>query len=259
MSSSAFKLEEIRKELASSKRYRLLKKIYSPNYPEIIDKNTSQLWDSLNDRVPISQRENPMAWDRISTAKKIIQEVVISRGKVLDVGFGSGDLENVVLNNKKGEYEWNGVDISIESIKKLASRYPSGKFKVGSIISLEFEDGFFDCIIALEVLEHIRPSFTFKALSEVFKKLKKGGYFILSVPLNEGLQMLLSHGKNPSAHVRDYSEELIRAELTIANFEILKEKIFYAFSKWYTIKSLFTSAYKKVRSPNNILILAQKP
>lgn len=45
-----------------------------------------------------------------------------------------------------------------------------------------FEDGFFDCIICLEVLEHTRNPF--EALKEMYRLLSPAGLLMISLPCN---------------------------------------------------------------------------
>ncbi len=118
----------------------------------------------------------------------------------------------------------------------------------------------FDYAIAIEVLEHIPPCNTLQALSEIKRVMKPGGYLIASVPLNEGLEEMITRGENPNAHVRVYTPDLIEGELRIAGFTIQDEKQLIAFHKWYGVKTILAKyvMFRKFK-PNNIIILAQKP
>ena len=51
---------------------------------------------------------------------------------------------------------------------------------VGDILEAPFEDESFDCIIAIEVMEHLEDPFTFK--KEVKRILQKDGLIVLTVP-----------------------------------------------------------------------------
>lgn len=254
MKDNPFDIERVRKKLAQNQQYSKLKLMYSEKLPEINDANNSKFWDILNQDHKTSQKTNPMAWNRINIVKKLIPR---NSNKVLDIGFGSAQLEKKIFLLKK-KLQWYGIDISYKSVKRASILYPQGKFKTGNIIQLKFKDNFFDCVIAIEVLEHIKPSLIFKALSEIYRVLKPNGVFIASVPLNENLEEMILRGKNPNAHLRSYSPDLIKAELEISNFKILKEKILYAFNDNYKFKSLIAKLISGIRKPNNIIILAQK-
>lgn len=254
MKKSPFDIERKREELAKSRQYSELGSTYSKEFSEIDDLNSPKFWDLLNQADNVSNRINPMARDRINTVKQLIPK---DASKIIDIGFGSAQLEKSVLLAKK-KIQWFGVDISYKSVKRASILYPQGKFKTGNITRLKYQNGFFDCAIALEVLEHIKPSLTFRALSEVHRVLKSNGVFIISVPLNENLEEMVLRGENPNAHLRVYSQSLIKAELEMSNFKILKEKTLYAFNNGYMFKTLIAKLIPGIRKPNNIIILAQK-
>ncbi len=77
--------------------------------------------------------------------------------------------------------------------------------------------------------------------------------------MNEGLEEMVKSGFNPNAHVRVYTKELIKAELEMVGFRVVKHRLLYAFHKNYWIKSLLTKLFGLNKKPNNIVLLAQKP
>lgn len=253
-----FALEALRAKLAQKKNYKKLKATYSEKYPEIKDLNTPKLWDYLHFEDEKAAIAHPMAVDRLQIVSKLIQGGDLS---VLDIGFGSASLEKVFFSHHgKKKYNWNGIEISPVSIKKAKEAFPYAKFKKGNILKLDFLKNTFDYVIALEVLEHIKPSKTFIALQEIYRVIKPGKYFIVSVPMNEGLPEMVARGQNPNAHVRTYTPEVIKAELEIAGFIIVQEKKLFAFHKFYKSKSFLANYFfsKRFRY-NNIIVLAQKP
>lgn len=256
VSKNPFEVERSRAKLAKKLKFSELLRTYSSGYSEIRDKNTSELWDLLNRaNCTLAEDKNPMLKDRLRLTANMINGDNL---KILNIGFGSGNLEKIYFARKKN-FNWCGIDISRESVKKALKKYPNGKFEVGNIKDINSKNSSFDYVVALEVLEHIRPVYTFKALGEINRVLKPEGKIIISVPLNEGLEVMISKGDNPNAHVRIYTPSLIKAELSIAGFKILKEQVLFAFSKFYKIKT-FISKYliRGIRHPNNIIILAQK-
>lgn len=256
--SGPFKIEQIRAELASSKNFKELLKTYSKPYPEIKDLNTPKLWDGLNVPKDTVRTNNPMESNRLKIVAGLIKGLDLS---VFNIGFGSASLEKEYFK-KNGSLisKWHGIDISPASVKKAKKEFPHGVFKLGNISRLNYPDNTFDYAVSLEVLEHIPPSKILECLKEIYRVIKPGKYFIASVPLNEGLEEMIARGENPNAHVRIYTPELIRAELEITGFTILKEKKLYAFNDFYTIKSLIANhIFKKKFHYNNIILLAQKP
>lgn len=252
-----FAVEIMRDELAQKKQYKKLLATYSEKYPEIKDLNTPKLWDYLHFEDKKAFLPHPMAQDRLKVVSNLIRGEGIA---VLDIGFGSASLEKVFFSkDNTKEIAWSGIEISPESVKKAKKAFSSATFKIGDILKLDYPKATFDYVVSLEVLEHIKPSKTFKALQEIYRVIRPGKYFIVSVPLNEGLDEMLTRGENPNAHVRTYTPELIKAELEIVGFTIVQEKKLFAFHKFYKIKSWVARFFPKKFTFNNIIVLAQKP
>lgn len=253
-----FEVEKMRTTLAERSEFDELRKLYTTGYPQIADKNTGALWDRLNLQEKPLITENPMEEERLDLVAELIRGDQL---RILNVGLGSANLEQKFFEGRPRQcVQWCGIDISSDSVKKAQREYPDANFSVGDILNMNFPEGSFDYVIALEVLEHIPPVHVLQALKEVSRVLKHGGYFIASVPLNEGLEEMLAKGQNPNAHVRVYTPALIEGELRISGFRVLNEKWLYAFHSLHSIKT-FIARYSLVRKwhPNNIVVLAQKP
>src|SRR3989344_1837116 len=253
---NAFDLEDLRDQYAKNKFYYKLSKTYSRKFPEIIDLNTPEMWDRLNITFHNDLADNAIAVDRLKYVEKLVIKI---HGKVLNIGFGSAELENLIYKKRDKYSNWYGVDISRRSVINAKSKYPKLKLTVGNIYNLRFKNNSIDCVVLLEVLEHIPPSKTIKCLKNIYEVLNKQGKLILSIPLNEGLEKMLEHGKNPNAHVRVYTSRIIEAELILTGFKILSKKLLYSFHKYYRLKSFIVNRiFRKYREPNNIIILAEK-
>ena len=253
-----FHLEKKRAVLAKKLKFKELKSTYNEKNPQIEDKNSSRLWDKLNTSIKdYSSHTNPMAVDRNNIIARKIKGVHIN---VLNIGFGSTNLEHQYFKKNKKIVSWNGIDISRRSVSIARNLFPHAIFSLGDIRSIKSDDNYYDFVIASEVLEHIQPKYTFVALNEVFRVLKPGGHFILSVPLNENLEEMIQNGINPNAHVRIYTPELIKAELSISGFAFLESKSLYAFNSFYRMKTFLIKYFlRDFRKPNDIVIIAKKP
>lgn len=253
-SKNTFNAEKRRDQLARAKSYRKLIETYELKYTEIKDVNTPTLWDKLNDREPVTSKSHPMAYDRAKIISKMIEGKIL---KVLNVGFGSGDLENVYLNESI-DTEWYGIDISPLSVRNAKKRFQKGNFKVGKIEKLRFRKKYFDYIIVSEVLEHIQPNRLLKVLKGIRLIMKMGGRIIVSVPLNEGLEEMVDRGENPNGHLRAYTPNIIKAELELTGYKIIDSKLLYAYHNNYRVKKTLTNLFfKSIKKPNNIIVLAQ--
>ena len=110
---------------------------------------------------------------------------------VLEVGCGFGHLAKLLVDNKR---KYFGVDISDKSAKYCISLgYTCFQ---SDIIELPFPNNSFDCIVALEVIEHI-PDVN-KGIIEMIRVLKPGGKLIITTPIgynfdNEGKSLHINH------------------------------------------------------------------
>ncbi len=253
-----FTVEKFRDNLASKLKYEELEKSYVKQYPEIKDLNSPSFWDYLNIDSRQTNTKNPMEEDRINSVIDLIKGEDIV---VLNVGFGSASLERKYFKTQDPvKFQWEGIEISPKSIRQANEDLPMGRFRMGNISKMNFPNSHFDYVIALEVLEHIVPSKILDSLRELFRLVKPGKFLIVSVPLNEGLEKMVALGQNPNAHVRVYTSNLIKAELIIVGFKVLKEKKLFAFNNLYKLKTyaaryVFRESFKH----NNIILYAQKP
>lgn len=251
-----FEVERLRNRLAKESRLKKLKETYSTKYPEITNKNTPKLWDNFNlERNHFTNSDDPQANDKLHLISKNLTGENI---KVLNVGFGSGNLERLVYG-KKNISSWDGVDISQKSVIHARKIFPKYNFKLGRADSLKYKNETFDYLLILEVLEHVSPYKILASLKEANRVLKMGGTLIVSVPLNEDLEQMIKDRLNLYQHVRQYTKELIKAELKISGFEPYKEVELISFRKHYRIKKFLVKyILKGFRQSNGITVYARK-
>jgi SAM-dependent methyltransferase len=151
-----------------------------------------------------------------SFVKEIVKGFKGRRPRILDVGCGTGG--NLSLLSQFGDAE--GVDVSPDALEFCRQRGLSN-VRLGAAEQLPFEDGTFDLVTALDVVEHIDDDVA--GLREFRRVLKPDGRILLFVPTFMflwGLQDDVSH------HRRRYSlPELARA-VEEAGFEV--ERMTYA-------------------------------
>jgi len=242
-----FFVERARQILASMNDINSLKGTYNLKYAEIKNLNSSSFWNKrLSDKTYL-EKQDGMTKDRIKIAFSFLPR---KSKKILDIGAGNGFIEEL-LSQK--DIEIFGNDISSVSVKNLKSKF-DGRFRKESIYDMKYPGKSFDAIFALEILEHVPPSKIFDLLTKIKRILRKEGCFIVSIPTNEGLEKMKN---NPSGHVRTYTENLIRAELKIAGFKIIRLKTLYAFKNFYIFKKISSKLLRNKWKPNNIVLLAK--
>lgn len=245
-SSNPFKVEKCRQILAKEGNSNDLKKTYSGPFSEITNLNTSSFWNERLDGSSVLANQDGMTRDRIRAAFSCLPKSV---RRVLDVGVGYGFIEEYLPK----DIEIYGNDISNIAIKNIKNKF-KGNFRKESVYSMKYSKGFFDAVFMLEVLEHIPPSKILLILKKIKKIIKERGILIISIPLNEGLEKM---SDNPNGHVREYTKDLIEAELKICGFRVIETKVLYAFKTFYYLKKIIAKILKNRWRPNNITIKAE--
>lgn len=248
-----FRVEELRDRLARNNKYTDLRETYSSKYPELKDLNKKSFWNihMITDRKILES--NSVYKDKINIISNFLSE---KNGKLLDIGFMWGNLEKKIGKNTK--LRITGIDISDKAVE-YAKSHLFGEYKVADIYNIPYNRSLFDFVIALDVLEHLRPSKIFDAYREMNRVLKKGGYIIVSVPTNEGLEEIVKNGKNPIGHLRTYTSNILKAELKLAGFKTLRVNRLYAFRSFYSLKKILMRFLPlDFRKPNQLIIFAKK-
>lgn len=112
--------------------------------------------------------------------------------RLLDAGCGTGHFSAFFA--ERG-FEVAGVDISPHMVEAARLKaIPNASFAVANIISLPFEDDYFDVVAAITVVEFLSESE--KALQEMVRCLRAGGTLIVAA-LNEA---------SPLAHLRRWQD-----------------------------------------------------
>lgn len=250
----AFDIEKYRTFLARSNDLEGLLATYSKSYPFIKNINTSKFWGAKfktkEEKGQISFVED----DRILTVYKYLQD---KTGKMLDLGFGQGKLESLLFSGGS-RLSLNGVDISAFAVKRAKLIF-GGNFWKGAIKEIPCRPESFDYLVAMEILEHIPPFEILETLTEMVRVLKRSGVLVISVPLNEDLEKMITEEKlNPNGHTRIYTPDLLRAELNIVGLKVVREVYLYAFSDFYSLKKALMNIFPNLKQPNNVIVFAQR-
>jgi len=117
---------------------------------------------------------------RISKLTKIIISK-LQKGKVLDIGMGSGWLMRELFH---AGFQPIGVDISERSIKEARFIFKKEKLPLrvrkSGALKLPFRNNFFNNVIFFNVFEHIKNQK--KALVEAHRVVKKNGILVIAIP-----------------------------------------------------------------------------
>jgi SAM-dependent methyltransferase len=178
----------------------------------------------------------------------ICRHVTDRRPRILDVGCGTG--ANLLMLSEYGDAE--GVDVSEDALAFCHERGLE-QVKLGAAEALPYDDGTFDLVTALDVVEHLDDDLA--GLREMRRVLRPGGRVLLFVPTFMflwGLQDDVSH------HRRRYRMPELQRVLEQAGFEV--ERTTYAnitfFMPILAMRKLMRLTGIKAETENNINVPA---
>jgi len=135
---------------------------------------------------------------------------------ILDIGCGFG--KNVFALLESQYTEVTGVDISSEQVEVAKSELDlGGRIKCGN--ALEFllqDDRTYDCILLIDVLEHLDLSDALKLGELIVARLKSGGILVLQVP--NGLAPLSPLSWGDITHTRCFTSDSLAQYLRLIGF-----------------------------------------
>jgi len=183
-----------------------------------------------------------------SFVEDICRRVTDRRPRILDVGCGTG--ANLLMLSQYGDAE--GVDISEDALAFCRERGLE-KVKLGAGEELPYDDGTFDLVTALDVVEHMDDDLA--GLREMRRVLRPGGRVLLFVPT---FMFLWGVQDDVSNHRRRYRLPELQRVLEQAGFEI--ERMTYAnitfFLPILLMRKLMRLTGIKAESENNINVSA---
>jgi SAM-dependent methyltransferase len=151
-----------------------------------------------------------------SFLERICSNLESDRPRILDIGCGTG--ANLEMLARFGEAK--GVDVSTEALAFCRERGLQN-VRQGEAEHLPYEDGSFDLVTGLDVVEHLDDDVA--GLREMRRVLRTGGRALLFVPAFKflwGVQDDISH------HRRRYTLEGLKRVVCEAGFEV--ERATYA-------------------------------
>ncbi len=132
--------------------------------------------------------------------------------RILDVGCGTGG--NFPFLARYGVVE--GCDYSEEAVRFCRLR-GTAPVKEASIYELPYEDGSFDLVTCLDVIEHLRLDLP--AFRELGRVLRAGGHLLATLPARPGLY---SDFDCQAGHLRRYTLDEVRELLRRSGFRPLR-------------------------------------
>ena len=146
--------------------------------------------------------------------------------RVLEVGSGSGV---TFLNLHQLYREIHGVDLTA-SVEQVRATFQAMNIDVhlrkGNILQIPEPGGFFDTVLLISILEHLKPGQQLPAFQEVRRVLKPGGQVVYGVPIDRpfmsfmftlvGYANIHDYHLSTEEDVREAARQVFRQERIIA-------------------------------------------
>jgi ubiquinone/menaquinone biosynthesis C-methylase UbiE len=127
--------------------------------------------------------------------------------RVLEIGFGTG----LAFFNLHDLYaEIHGLDLTAstdEIARFFRERGVETQLRQGDVRSLPYADGFFDSVLMISILEHLRPADLSAAFEEVRRVLRPGGQVVYGAPVERPLMVLAFRALGYDIHQHHFSTE----------------------------------------------------
>jgi SAM-dependent methyltransferase len=152
--------------------------------------------------------------------------------------------------------------ISLSAKNKFRSDYIARQMDA---LNLDYPDNYFDRVISISVIEHIKDDGDSEAMKEIWRVLKPGGFFIFSVPVKKMFEIEYTHKDEYNLNTekksgkyffqRIYDQQKIDERLlsSINNYEIISRKVFgcteKAFYQGYKNRWIKYSYWETVKDP----------
>jgi glycosyltransferase involved in cell wall biosynthesis/2-polyprenyl-3-methyl-5-hydroxy-6-metoxy-1,4-benzoquinol methylase len=158
--------------------------------------------------------------------REVMAMIPAGASRILDVGCGEGALGRALL--EIGASEVVGIEAdpaTADAARKVLSRVFRGDVET---LDLPFDDGYFDCIVLADVLEHLRDPLS--ALKKLKRHLADSGTVVASIPnvrflgvmegLAEGRWEYKDFGILDRTHLRFFTRKEMETLFREAGFEL---------------------------------------
>lgn len=158
--------------------------------------------------------------------------------RILEIGFGSG----VTFLNLNDRYkEIHGLDLNapVENVTAIfKARKIETQLQNGGVLSMPYDDDFFDTVLLISILEHLKPFEQTPAFREIRRVLRPGGQAVYGVPIERGFMVFVF--RLLSCNIREHHFSTEKDVFNAANNVLNKVRVV----QMQCVRSLFGPVYE---------------
>ncbi|MFN8435218.1 MAG: class I SAM-dependent methyltransferase [Anaerolineales bacterium] len=140
---------------------------------------------------------------------------------ILEVGFGSG---LTFLNLSEKYKKIYGLDLTCD-VKVVGKVFEPHKIhpdlRNGNVLSMPYEDGKFNTVLLISILEHLKPAELEQAFKEIKRVLKPGGQVVYGVPVERPFMVFMFRLLGYNIREHHFSTEI---EVSTAAEKVLQKE-----------------------------------
>ena len=148
-------------------------------------------YSSLPDRDPLHLYYWPIFGKLYRKRVEMCLAECRSGQRVLEVGFGSG----ITFVNLSEQYEEiHGIDLTAKcepTMELFRQRGIKTFLRNGNVMQLPYPENYFDTVLLISILEHLKPADQEVAFREIRRVLKPGGQVVYGVPIERPFMVFM--------------------------------------------------------------------
>ena len=188
---------------------------------------SKEQYKGVNQNDPIKYYYWPVFGKMYRRRVQLALEACTGGKRVLEIGFGTG----LTFPNLHDIYhEIHGLDLTADIDTIYLVFKPLNiplNLKKGDVLHMPYEDNYFDTVLLISILEHLKPDELKQAFAEVRRVLKLGGQMVYGTPVEKpfmtSMFRLLGHNIRDE-HFSTEKEIAAAARLVFDSGDIIQMK-----------------------------------
>lgn len=181
-----------------------------------------QKYRGVNERDPLDYYYWPILGRMYRRRVELALEECTGGERALEVGFGSG----IALPSLHEMYrEVHGLDLTADAEAVMSVFEPLGirlNLRRADVRDMPYPDDYFDTVLLISILEHLRPSELETAFREIRRVLKPAGQAVYGTPIERPFMVMMFRVLGHDIRREHFSSEKQIAEAAARHLDIVR-------------------------------------